>query len=429
MSPAARSAFGFVVGSAFLALGCGSQGGPGGPAPPSSGMEPGPDAGGDPDLSRRDAAQGPVAPTDAAAPGADGSSGADALRADRDAEAEAGAPAPIRVALDERPRNATCRAPAPPTGRPNDPFPQRLSQTGCMNPADPRKPAAGVIPFDVSAPLWSDGAAKERFLALPDGAHITVAADGDFTFPVGTVLLKAFRLGDRYVETRLFVRHQDGKWAGYTYEWDEQGKDAVLLPDGQTKRIAGVAWYFPSRKVCMDCHSAAAGGALGPELGQLNFDITYPNGRTGNQLATFEKIGLFAGPLPAKVADLPRFPSPTGAEGTIAERARAYLHSNCANCHRPDGIPADAQKKPTFDLRYQLALADTKACNATVGMDYGFPDARVIVPGSPDLSMISLRMHSDAPNVRMPALGSAIVDEAGVKVVDDWIRSLQGCTP
>ena len=33
--------------------------------------------------------------------------------------------------------------------------------------------------------FWSDGAAKSRFLALPDGQQITVNGEGDFDFPDG----------------------------------------------------------------------------------------------------------------------------------------------------------------------------------------------------------------------------------------------------
>src|SRR5262249_22480507 len=48
-------------------------------------------------------------------------------------------------------------------------FPQNLSQTGCFDPADPRKPVAALVPYAVNAALWSDGAAKDRAFALPDG--------------------------------------------------------------------------------------------------------------------------------------------------------------------------------------------------------------------------------------------------------------------
>src|SRR5690606_1657707 len=64
-------------------------------------------------------------------------------------------------------------------------FPGRLSETGCFDPADPRHPVEGMIPYDVNVALWSDGARKARWLAIPDGTTITVEPDGDWTFPPG----------------------------------------------------------------------------------------------------------------------------------------------------------------------------------------------------------------------------------------------------
>ena len=98
----------------------------------------------------------------------------------------------------------------------------QLSATGCVDPANPTVPASGLIPYEPTAPFWSDGAAKERWIGLPDGQNITVNADGDWDFPNGTVLMKNFRLDNRLVETRLFMRHPDGVWAGYSYEWNAQ---------------------------------------------------------------------------------------------------------------------------------------------------------------------------------------------------------------
>ena len=42
---------------------------------------------------------------------------------------------------------------------------------------------------------------------LAERENITVGADGDWDFPNGTVLMKNFRLDNRLVETRLFMRH------------------------------------------------------------------------------------------------------------------------------------------------------------------------------------------------------------------------------
>ena len=44
----------------------------------------------------------------------------------------------------------------------------KLSQTGCMDPADTKKMAASVIPYDVNSPLWSDGAEWSTFSESAD---------------------------------------------------------------------------------------------------------------------------------------------------------------------------------------------------------------------------------------------------------------------
>lgn len=312
--------------------------------------------------------------------------------------------------------------PAAPQG-PNT-FPERLSKTGCVDPADPKRPASGLVPYGVNAPLWSDGAQKERWVALPDGKNITVKdADGDFDFPNGTVLVKTFTVGGKRIETRLFMRHDDGGWNGYTYEWLDDQSDAVLLPAGKTKVVGTQTWTYPSRSDCVSCHSDAAGRSLGLELAQLNGDYVYPStNRIANQLKTFEHIGLFDKPLGKPVDQLLAYPDPYGTAGTAETRARAYLHSNCSNCHRPKG-----GGRGNMDLRFGTAFVDTKSCNVTPEAgDIGVKDAKLLVPGNPALSLLSVRPHSPAAN-RMPPLASTVVDNPGVKVIDDWIKSVAAC--
>ena len=233
-----------------------------------------------------------------------------------------------------------------------DPFPKTLSATGCFDKSDPRKPAPGLIPYDVNVPLWSDRATKERFMALPDGGKTHVNADGDWDFPDRTVRAKTFLLAGKRIETRLFMRHDDGAWAGYTYEWNDAETDAVLLPAGKSKAIGAQTWYFPTRAECLACHTDAAGRTLGLETGQLNGEFTYPGG-TWNQVATLAYIGLFDAPPPQL---LPHDP-PAGSNASAESRARGYLHANCGNCHRPGGTG-----QGPADFRFGIALANTGAC-------------------------------------------------------------------
>ncbi len=302
----------------------------------------------------------------------------------------------------------------------DDTFPARLSETGCVDGADPTRPAPGLIPYGVNAPFWSDGADKERFMALPDGETIDFDDDGHFSFPVGTVLMKTFRIGGKLVETRLFMHHGDGSWAGYSYQWLDDESDALLLSSSAQKRVGKQLWYYPSRGQCMLCHNEAARRTLGPEVGQLDGDFVYAaTGRVANQLATLDHIGMFStaiGPGP-----IVAYPDPQGG-APVDERARAYLHANCAICHRPNG-PGIVD----MDLRMATSLFDTHTCNvAPTESDLGVAGAKRLVPGVPARSLISIRPHA-ATVGRMPPIGSSIVDEAGVGVIDEWIGSLPGC--
>ena len=300
-------------------------------------------------------------------------------------------------------------------------FPDRLSRTGCVEPGNPKRPAAGLVPYRVNAELWSDGARKERWIALPDGKSITIGEGGDFLLPVGAVAMKTFSLGPTLVETRLLVRHDDGEWAGYSFEWDDAQTDALLLPSNKVKRVAGQDWYFPSRIDCLGCHTASAGRTLGLELSQLNGTYLYEStGRTANQLTTLEHVGLL-GILGAGAASLPVLPQPFGG-GDVEARARAYLHANCAHCHRPlNSLRAD------IDLRFSTPLSDTRTCNAAsrVG-DLGIADSAILSPGSPARSVLAARLRTLGVN-RMPPVASRVVDAAGTALVEQWITSLPSC--
>jgi uncharacterized repeat protein (TIGR03806 family) len=302
-------------------------------------------------------------------------------------------------------------------------FPDALSKTGCVDPNDATKPASGVIPYGVNSPLWSDGADKGRWLAIPDGTTIGIDTEGHLDLPIGSVLMKSFAVAGKRVETRLLIRHQDGGWAGYSYEWNDQGTDATLLAGAKSKSVGSQTWYYPSRSDCFNCHSAAANRTLGMLVGQLNGDYVYPStNRQSNQLATLDHIGMFDPALAQPPAQLTVFPTPTGSAATLELRAKSYLQANCSHCHRPNGNGGGP-----MDLRFATALGDAKLCNvAPDNGDLGIAGAMLLVPGNPAKSLLSVRPHAlDAS--RMPPLASHVVDTAGVAVLDQWITSLASC--
>lgn len=298
--------------------------------------------------------------------------------------------------------------------------PTLLSQTGCVDPANPTQPAAGLIPYAPVAPFWSDGADKQRWMALPDDGRITIEADGDWTFPPGTVLMKNFALNGALIETRLFMRHADtGNWAGYSYRWNAAQTDATLVSGGMVAKIGAQDWTYPSEAECLQCHTAAAGHTLGLETRQLNSTMTYPaTGRSANQLTTLNAIGVFSTPLSEA---LPSFPDPFDTSQPLSQRARAYLHTNCSQCHRPGGTT-----QANLDLRYSTPIGSTNTCNVTPAKgNLGITDARIIAPGDTGRSILFLRVsRRDATG--MPPVGSHIVDANGVALIGQWIGAMSG---
>ncbi|MGB0680216.1 MAG: PQQ-dependent sugar dehydrogenase, partial [Polyangiales bacterium] len=193
-------------------------------------------------------------------------------------------------------------------GAARDPLPALLSQTGCFNPGAPTEPVDALIPYTVNAPLWSDGADKRRWFAIPDGSFITIGADGHWDLPPGSVLVKEFKRDGRLLETRLLRRHDSGEWLGSTYVWDEAETDATLLQGNLRLDRGGASWLVPSRAECLRCHTEAAGRSLGLENAALNRDFDDPRAPRGNQLKVLAEWGFFTAPLPADPAQLPAHP-------------------------------------------------------------------------------------------------------------------------
>ena len=301
--------------------------------------------------------------------------------------------------------------------------PRLLSETGCFSTTDTKQPASGLIPYTINAPFWSDGSSKDRWLALPDNQNISVQTDGDWDFPNGTVLVKNFSTGSRLIETRLFMRHPDGVWGGFSYEWNAEQTDATLLEGGAVRDLGdGQSWIFPSESQCLDCHTDAAGRALGLETAQLNRSFTYTQtGRTANELTTLSHIGMLTPPI-ADPSSQPVMPEPFGTS-PLNDRARAYLHTNCSQCHRPSGPTPSA-----MDLRYSTTLMGTGACDMTPQSgDLGLGvNARLIAPGSAENSLLVNRMNR-RDTAAMPPLGSHTVDAEGVALITQWIDGLTSC--
>lgn len=295
---------------------------------------------------------------------------------------------------------------------------ESLSDTACVDLSRTDLGATGLIPYVPAVPFWSDGLTKQRFVALPDDQQIGFSEQENWQFPIGSVLTKHFSLGQKRIETRLMMRHTNGNWAGYVYQWNDTQTDAMRVRGGKTIELDGSSYRIPSEDECIACHTVASGHVLGVETAQLNSDLYYAStAQVANQIDTFAHIDLFSNP--------PSLPSKQLANFQQTDRsslARAYLHVNCAGCHQPGG-PTSSD----LDLRYFTPVAEMNGCLTSPQLgDLGVEDGLIIDPGAPALSILLTRMSNRGANA-MPPLGSLKVDQTGIALVSEWIAQLSDC--
>ncbi len=304
---------------------------------------------------------------------------------------------------------------------PTPAFPRALSQTGCASATDPKLPVTGMNAYELNTALWSDGAIKKRWFAIPSTSRIQVEANHDWTFPIGSVLRKDFYLGTQIVETRLFARHTDGEWAGYSYEWNANQTDATLLDTNKQVTINNQAWLYPSPSQCLGCHTIAAGHVLGPETAQLNRDIVDPvNGGNINQLTYLQSKNVFLTTLP-NVTTLPKLVDYQNTALDITDRARAYLHANCSHCHQPN-----APGRGPMDVRYSRSFAQTNLCNTIPTAGEVLGATHLLTPRNVADSILYQRMH-DLGAARMPPLATVLEDTVATTMIANWINSISMC--
>ena len=313
-------------------------------------------------------------------------------------------------------------------------LPKLISQTGVFADLTNLSPANFLIPYTVNSPLWSDGAVKTRWFTLPTNSVIGFTANGEWTFPAGSVFVKHFDLPVddtnpqilRRLETRLLVRDASGYVYGATYKWRADNSDADLITTGvsepvEIKTAAGTRsqnWFYPGRQDCLTCHTPASGGVLGLKTRQLNGSFKYPNGVTDNQLHTLGHLGLFDAAFDdRKIFRYPKLANITNSAAALELRVRSYLDANCALCHRPGAVGA------FFDARFATPLKKQNLINGPVGNQLGIAGAKVVVPGDTNKSILFHRVSIVGEN-QMPPLGRNVVDDKAVSAIGKWIANL-----
>ena len=297
------------------------------------------------------------------------------------------------------------------------------------------EPREGVVPYEVNAQLYADGAGKHRFIVLPDGGTIGYRPTGRWEFPVGTILVKSFFFDEgpegtrRILETRLLTHEADGRWTPQIYLWDEAQRDARRHLIGQKVEVrpsgadAAFTYQVPNKNQCKNCHGQQ--GLLqpiGPSTRQLNgvSDIT---GAPEHQLERLTALQMFD-QAPAAHDTLQQLVDYADTSEPLHDRALAYLEGNCGHCHNPQGSGGTSglrlEAHGTSPIDYGVCRRPVAAGGGAGQLTYD------IVPGQPEQSILLFRMKSSDPEIKMPELPLRTVDPLGVELIEAWIAAMEG---
>ena len=302
-----------------------------------------------------------------------------------------------------------------------DPFPKLLSETGIFSDLSTLTPENGIVPYDINHTFWSDHAIKKRWFSVPHlSDKMTFVESGNWVFPAGTVWVKHFDVelvegvpsSRRRLETRVLVKSESGAY-GVTYRWNETGSDATIVPaigmdepynvtlqDGsQASRV----WHYPQRGECMQCHTKAAGYALGFSTAQLNRLIDYASGPE-EQITALHTAGYLSN-QPALPQNLERLSEKTDERVGLTHRAKSYLAANCSFCHLPGNGTLDV----LWDARMATSPSEMKIFD------------RLISPRNVPGSFIHTRA-STRSKIKMPPIASLEIDTEGIQLLRRWIN-------
>ncbi len=314
-------------------------------------------------------------------------------------------------------------------------------------------PAEGVVPYEVTSPLFSDYAEKLRFVSVPDGKTLQYSATERWLSPVGTIYVKTFAypvderdpsLGLQLIETRLLV-HEESGWKVYTYVYGDDPSDAVRLTTGKNVEVSWInmegevqtveAYRIPSNGECRKCHGTTPDTrTLGPSTGMLNMNNDYGEGPE-NQIDHLASLGwLDTTPPPAdeRLTYVDPFDEDSGAD--VHERTRSYFSSNCSHCHAPDG---DAEEHQLFldyesmdpvtgdPFNWGVCKRPTAAGRAECTLEFD------VVPLDPAASLLLCRVVSTDPVEVMPPVGRTVTHTEAAELIRQWIEELDPapCSP
>jgi uncharacterized repeat protein (TIGR03806 family) len=293
--------------------------------------------------------------------------------------------------------------------------PATLADFGFFTDPARQVPVKGVTPYRLNTPLWSDGAEKLRFVYVPDGQQALAQGDGLLKLPVGSALIKTFKMGERLIETRVLL-HREAGWVALPYQWNAAQTEARLVLAGArldltTPAGQAISYAIPNKNQCKECHALSGTVTpIGPKA--YNLDIRW--------LSDWHSAGHLD-TVPMASRRIPLWEH--RATALAAPAARGYLDVNCAHCHNPAGSASNSG----LDLRWVQAdpvklgiwKRPVAAGRGSGGLEFD------IRPGDPAQSILAHRMASLEGGVSMPELGRSSLDPDGMAVIARWIREMK----
>ena len=302
------------------------------------------------------------------------------------------------------------------------------------------KPAKNVYEYKLNNALFSDYSFKKRFIYFPEGKKMSYRPEGVMEFDVGSIIIKNFYYPSDFtnpegekqiVETRLLIKEQNQSWKTLSYVWNEEQTDAFLNIIGGETQVSWIDhmgksqklnYVIPNQTQCKSCHMLGKEiSPIGPIAGQLNRKNIY-QGIVHDQLEYFVEKKVLTG-LPKK-DKLPRFAIWNQKDsGTLDERAKAYLHINCAHCHNDLGPAKNSGLNLTYEEKNNRRRGIFKP---PIAAGKGSGNLKFsIVPGKPKNSIMIYRYNSTDPGIMMPEIGRKSVHKEGVALLEEYIRNLE----
>ena len=258
-----------------------------------------------------------------------------------------------------------------PKGNCHSSVPPLLSDWGLFSDIRTQKPEEGVLPYEVTSPLFTDYALKHRFVTLSKGGQIEYFNDSErWQSPVGSIYAKTFAYPpnledpdndglEQLIETRIMVHvaaeddrlgcsGSDSCWQTHVYVYNEEMTDAVCESGGATVSVAFTNPLFkacsddqstcetdedcpgfgmgascdyvqesvpdygvPSNGACRRCHGVEPTRTLGPSTGMLNRGNDYQEVVVPNQIDQFYQLGMLDKEPPPNSEDRTTYVDPT----------------------------------------------------------------------------------------------------------------------